>query len=745
MKASEVKNSFLILVFILIIIATYYILVYQQETLKTNKKLFLNSVFQEAQTHFEYFKVFRAWNSEHNGVYVKQTEDIKPNKYLKNNHIFTKDNEVLIKINPAWMTRQISTMMNKVSKYNYKITSLKPLNPDNKAIGFEEKALIFLDENPDKNYYTKIDEKNEKFNFMGKLEVKQSCLQCHGAQGYELGQIRGGIRVTIPLDIYKQNMETLEKSYKFQIFLVLFFSISIFLIISYVVNKIYKNEVYLRKLKNEYKHLYDRYDYAVQGSKLGLWDWNLKTNEVFFSKVWKEMIGFKDDELPNELESWTNRVHLEDRQKALNDIKQNQEKKTEFYENVHRLRHKDGSWVWILDKGKTIFDKDGKPERMMGFHADITKIQRLKEELNKLKLAIEHSPISIVITNKDAQIEYVNPQFTKITGYTFDEVKGENPRVLKSEFTSSNEYDNLWESLINKKTWQGTFKNIDKQGNEFWESAIITPILNSKDEITHYLAIKQEITKEIYLKEELKNKEELMIAQSRHAAMGEMISMIAHQWRQPISVIAMAANNILADIQLDMVDNDELRENTESMLQQTTYLSQTIEDFRDFFRPNKSKEVTTIRNVLDESLKIMNKALENNEIQIKINEKDSSEIEIYSRELLQVFLNILKNAKEALQNNRKKDRLIIVEISKEKDSAKAIVKDNAGGVKEEIIDKIFDPYFSTKDEKSGTGLGLYMCKTIIEKHFNGEIGIYNDKGGACFYVTIPLYKNKTNQ
>ena len=740
LNLKEVKIAFLFLVFVLIAIASYYIIDYQKKTLESNKKLFYNSIYQEAQTHFEYFKVFRSWNSKYNGIFVKESESIKPNKYLKNNHILTKDNDVLVKINPAWMTRQISTLMNEVSKYNYKITSLKPLNPKNKAVGFEKKALNYLHENKDKKYYTKIDKDNNSFNFMGRLLVKESCLACHASQGYKLKEIRGGIRVSVPLNIYKQNIQILEKSHNFHVLLVLFFALIIFTIIYYVVSKIYKNEIYLRDLKNEYKHLYDRYDYAVLGSNLGLWDWNLQTNEIYFSKIWKSMIGFNKNELPNEFSSWEDRVHLDDKQKAIADIKANQNKQTEFYENIHRLRHKDGSWVWILDKGKTIFDKKGNPIRMLGFHANITKIQKLKEELSKLKLAIEHSPISIVITNKDGEIEYVNPHFSKITGYSFQDAIGQNPRVLKSEFTSSSEYKGLWDSLISKKTWRGTFKNITKEGKDFWESAIITPILDNNNNITHYLAIKQEITKEIYLKEELKNKEELMIAQSRHAAMGEMISMIAHQWRQPISVISMAANNILADIQLDMIDNDELRENTESMIQQTTYLSQTIEDFRDFFRPNKSKEVTTPKKVLDESLKIMDKALENHDIKVEIIKDENLNISIYSRELLQVFLNILKNAKEALQKNRKDNRLIEIEIIKKATTSRTIIRDNAGGIKEQILDKIFDPYFSTKSEKGGTGLGLYMCKTIIEKHFNGEIGVYNDKKGACFYVDIPLHE-----
>ncbi len=614
----NIKNLIILSVFLLVFIFTFQILTYQKKIHEANKEYFNKTIFQEAQTHFEYFKVFRAWNAQYNGVYVKEQEGIKPNKYLVNNQLFTNEGERLIKINPAWMTKQVSEMMNSLTNFNYKITSLKPMNPDNKAYGFEVEALSQFDKNPDINYYTKLDKENEVFNFMGKLTVKESCLQCHAVQGYKLGETRGGIRVTIPLNVYEENFEILNENYTYQRVLVVIFAIIIFFILFFIINRIYKNQLHLRELKNKYKILYDRYDYAVTGSNLGLWDWNLKTNEVYFSKIWKKMLGYEDKELPNLLESWDKNIHPEDKQKAISSIKANQEGKTEFYENIHRLKHKDGSWVYILDKGKTIFDDNGQAVRMLGVHADITKIEELKQEL--------------------------------------------------------------------------------------------------------------------------KDKEEIMIAQSRHAAMGEMISMIAHQWRQPISVIAMAANNTLADIELEMLDNEELKENTESMLEQTKYLSQTIEDFRDFFRPNKEKEKTNCSKVLDESLKIMGKALENNEIELIIDEASSIEVMVYSRELLQVYLNILKNAKEALVQNRKEQRVITVKIFPLNDKIlRTTICDNAGGVPENIIDKLFEPYFSTKDEKSGTGLGLYMCKTIIQKHFNGEIGVYNGKEGACFYVDLPTF------
>ena len=236
---------------------------------------------------------------------------------------------------------------------------------------------------------------------------------------------------------------------------------------------------------------------------------------------------------------------------------------------------------------------------------------------------------------------------------------------------------------------------------------------------------------------ELQNKEEIMIAQSRHAAMGEMISMIAHQWRQPISVIAMGANNILADIELNTVDEKTLKYSAKDIIAKTQELSKTIDDFRNFFRPGKVAESMLPEDIFSEALSVIGKSLENNDIEIVTEFNNGKEIKTYSRELMQVLINIIKNAKEVLVEKRPQDRKIFIYIKDTKNEVKIDICDNAGGIKEDIKDKIFDPYFTTKDKKSGTGLGLYMSKTIVQKHLKGNIDAYNKNGGACFEIRLP--------
>lgn len=166
-----------------------------------------NMVIREAKTLFDNIVTTRAWNASYGGIYVKENSTIEPNRYLKNNTLQDENNNTLIKINPAWMTRQISELSNKRNQHYFKITSLKPINPNNRADKFEIKALKFFEQNRDIKYYFEFE---NEFNFMGALKVEESCLPCHKQQGYKVGDIRGGIRVSLPLDLYKKEINKIK-------------------------------------------------------------------------------------------------------------------------------------------------------------------------------------------------------------------------------------------------------------------------------------------------------------------------------------------------------------------------------------------------------------------------------------------------------------------------------------------------------------------------------------------------------
>ncbi len=258
-----------------------------------------------------------------------------------------------------------------------------------------------------------------------------------------------------------------------------------------------------------------------------------------------------------------------------------------------------------------------------------------------------------------------------------------------------------------------------------------------------YLALVDEIEERKIAQKKIKAQDELIMTQSRHAAMGEMISMIAHQWRQPISVIAMEANNMLADIELDEIQPEFFSKEARNIIEQTQHLSKTIDDFRNFFRPERKKEQAIPQQIMEECFSIVGKILENNNIEIIKNYQSDHSLILYNRELLQVLINLIKNAKEALLENRETERRLIIDIFESDEKVKISITDNAGGIAENIQNKIFEPYFSTKDKKSGTGLGLYMSKTIIEEHMKGKLFVINTNDGAKFTIILPFNTSLT--
>jgi len=237
--------------------------------------------------------------------------------------------------------------------------------------------------------------------------------------------------------------------------------------------------------------------------------------------------------------------------------------------------------------------------------------------------------------------------------------------------------------------------------------------------------------------EELQRKDEIMIAQSRNAAMGELLNMIAHQWRQPLNIISMNANNILADQELDSLDEKSLNENINSILKESLDLSQIIENFKDYFSPKKDKKEISIKTIIEETTDIINSNLEDNNIKLIIQNKCDTTILIHKRDLMQVLLNLINNSKEAFILNQKEKRIIIISAIENIENIEICICDNAGGIDSKIINNIFNPYFTTKNILNGSGLGLYMSKIVIEKHMNGKISVENKNNGVCVNIYIP--------
>ncbi|MCK5110616.1 MAG: sensor histidine kinase [Arcobacteraceae bacterium] len=231
-------------------------------------------------------------------------------------------------------------------------------------------------------------------------------------------------------------------------------------------------------------------------------------------------------------------------------------------------------------------------------------------------------------------------------------------------------------------------------------------------------------------------KEKQMLHQSRLAQMGEMISMIAHQWRQPLSAISSTAGVMKLDIMMGNYNKKFFEKSLDKISDYSQHLSSTIDDFRGFFKDNKEQTKIRLEDIIESSLEIIGSTLNSNNIKLVKNYECNEILNSYPNKLKQVVLNLIKNAEDVLLEHNIENPTIYLSTYKVNKSCFLEISDNAGGVPDDIMDKIFDPYFSTKKNKDGTGLGLYMSKTIIEEHCGGKLECQNDEDGAVFKIVF---------
>lgn len=358
-----------------------------------------------------------------------------------------------------------------------------------------------------------------------------------------------------------------------------------------------------------------------------------------------------------------------------------------------------------------------------------------KETLDRLTLATLHNGIGIWDWNLQTMELVWDDSMFALYNMRREDFSGAVDAWEKSLHPDDKERseEEIRITLSGGKPFDTEFRVIWPNGEIHYIKAVAKTFFDDNGKPLRMLGTNIDISKLRMAEKELAKKEKLLILQSRHAAMGEMISMIAHQWRQPLSILSVIAMKIQAKIglgQLKLEDQDQkyLLEQMDSIHLYTQNLSTTIDDFRNFYKPNKSSESVKLEEACRKSLAIIKTSLINQNINIIEEYSSQDKVEVYTNEMIQVILNILKNAQDNFIEKGTKEPYIRISTNNKTLS----ICDNGGGIPEDIIDRIFDPYFSTKNEKNGTGLGLYMSKTIIEDHHKGKLEAKNTDDGVCF-------------
>ena len=245
-----------------------------------------------------------------------------------------------------------------------------------------------------------------------------------------------------------------------------------------------------------------------------------------------------------------------------------------------------------------------------------------------------------------------------------------------------------------------------------------------------------------------------MFQQARFASLGEMLNNIAHQWRQPLGSITMIIQSFQTKMHLGKLTEKFIDEKVNDALLLASNMSSTLEDFKNFFSPNKTKSEFSIKNCIEHSIELSKYFLNQENIKVELKVRKDVNINSYYNELSHVFLNLISNSKDALISNvDKNDRIIKIIVNRFKNHLVVNVVDNGGGIPKEVLPKIFEPYYTTKYKSAGTGIGLYMSKQIIEKHMFGDISCKNilhkikdDKVFECslFTIKIPINQERNN-
>ena len=394
----------------------------------------------------------------------------------------------------------------------------------------------------------------------------------------------------------------------------------------------------------------------------------------------------------------------------------------------------DGHKEYLQTIKSKVIDSNGNIIGVLGIGRDLTELKnkelKLIEQQKELESIFNTTKDGLAIVDMKTNFVKVNKAYCEITGLSEEELLQTSSLALMG----AQNKEEIVKDSIDKIIAEGFRDNIER----------IYLTKNGKIDITLSASLMPD-KKHILLSMKDITKNKLFEEQSKLAAMGEMIGNIAHQWRQPLSVITTISSNIKLRSEYEQLEDYDIESDMNIIMQQAQYLSKTIDDFRNFIKNTKEAQKLSLKDTIEKTLSILHSAMVNNSINVISDLKDDKNIDGYENELIQSFINIINNSKDALKEHVKNDeKLIFINTIKEDSSLIITIKDNGGGIPDNIIHRIFEPYFTTKNKNVGTGIGLSMTYKMITERHNASIDVYNEEytynnknyKGACFKITF---------
>ncbi|MCP4251802.1 MAG: response regulator [Candidatus Scalindua sp.] len=472
----------------------------------------------------------------------------------------------------------------------------------------------------------------------------------------------------------------------------------------------------------------ERYRTLVESSRAFFWEFDISI--MCFTYVGEyafNILGYPISDWYEE-NFWQDHMHKDDKDGAIKFCtKQTQLKNEHCFE--YRMIAANGRIVWIYD-AVTIIDDDREKPVLRGIMLDITERKVAEDKIRKLSHAIEQSTSTIVITDINGNIEYVNPWFASLTGYSREETIGKNPRILRSDITPPEVYEELWSTIKSGKEWKGEFCNIKKNGDLYWESASISAVKNDQGVITNFIAVKNDIT-------ESKKMRKALLESEKFKSLGIISAGIAHEFNNILAVM-------VGNAELLKEDDKELKEGLDSIIKAGDDGAEIVRNMLKYAKPegNNASNYTffDINKLINEAIEFSKPRWRNmaqaKGVDYKIDKERMIEVPdvlCNTTELREVFTNIINNALDAMPNGG----TISFSTWNIENNVLISISDTGMGMTEDVKKKIFDPFFTTR-RPLGTGLGMSVSYGVIMRH-NGSIEIDTECGkGTTLNLRIPI-------
>jgi PAS domain S-box-containing protein len=497
-----------------------------------------------------------------------------------------------------------------------------------------------------------------------------------------------------------------------------------------------------------------RLDYILGSASLGSWEWFLGDNKVVYDKRWCEILGLKQEETPMNISTWEERIHPEDRIKAEKDILDHIQGKTEHYENLQRIKHAKGHWIWVLERGRiSERSEDGTPLIIIGTQFDFSNQKQieltLRDNQEKALAIFEGSNDAIFLFNKDHIFDCNKKALESFHFESKEKLIKLHLADLSPELQSNGQSSQqLFKEHLNDAV-KNNVKHFDWDFIKGSGEVFPTDVLISAFELQGakvFQATIRDMTLKKALKKNLDQQIKISQHQSKLASIGELAAGVGHEINNPLAII----KGFLHVIEENLIISDYQDAKTFSMLTKINLASDRIvnivKGLRTFSRSDSDKiDYFNFKDAIDETFNLLSEVYQNEGITLKNNISSAQEFKVYGNKgrLEQVILNLFSNAKDATEG--RSERIIETSIIQKGNSVVWTIKDNGKGIPEHIQNRIFDPFFTTKDVNKGTGIGLSLANSIIKEH-EGNISFETilDQG-TVFKIELPLILNKIEE